>query len=84
MTSQIFGEVTVGENDIINLPAKLREHSLMRPKDIAIRHKKFGIWSEFTWEQYLSKVRLTPAPTSSSKTNLASTIMVLPSSNSFF
>ena len=59
MTSQIFGEVTVGENDIINLPAKLREHSLMRPKDIAIRHKKFGIWSEFTWEQYLSKVRLT-------------------------
>ncbi len=57
MTSKIIDEVVVAENELINLPSKLLEHAQTRPKDVAMRHKKFGIWREFTWEEYLSKVR---------------------------
>ncbi|MFL3012224.1 MAG: AMP-dependent synthetase/ligase [Acidimicrobiales bacterium] len=57
MKSEVGSEMNVKENEIINLPAKLLEHSQKRPKDVAMRHKKFGIWREFTWEQYLDKVR---------------------------
>tara|TARA_B100000586_G_scaffold200161_1_gene148409 strand:- start:692 stop:2515 length:1824 start_codon:yes stop_codon:yes gene_type:complete len=57
MTSQIIDEVVVPENELINLPSKLLEHAQTRPKDVAMRHKKFGIWREFTWEEYLSNVR---------------------------
>ncbi len=57
MTSQIIDEVVVAENELINLPSKLLEHAQTRPKDVAMRHKKFGIWREFTWEEYLSNVR---------------------------
>ena len=57
MKSEVGSEMNVKENEIINLPAKLLEHSQKRPKDVAMRHKKFGIWREFTWEQYLEKVR---------------------------
>ncbi|HJL91043.1 MAG: AMP-binding protein [Acidimicrobiales bacterium] len=57
MNSEVGSEMNVKENEIINLPAKLLEHSQKRPKDVAMRHKKFGIWREFTWEQYLEKVR---------------------------
>ena len=57
MKSQIHEEMDVAENELINLPAKLLEHSQTRPNDVAMRHKKFGIWKEFTWEEYLNKVR---------------------------
>jgi len=57
MMSQIIDEVVVAENELINLPSKLLEHAQTRPKDVAMRHKKFGIWREFTWEEYLSNVR---------------------------
>ncbi|MBO59878.1 MAG: long-chain fatty acid--CoA ligase [Acidimicrobiaceae bacterium] len=29
----------------------------MRPNDVAIRHKKFGIWQEFSWGQYFEIVK---------------------------
>ena len=50
MMSQIIDEVVVAENELINLPSKLLEHAQTRPKDVAMRHKKFGICREFTWE----------------------------------
>ncbi|KIE51805.1 MAG: AMP-binding protein [marine actinobacterium MedAcidi-G1] len=46
----------LAENELINLPAKLLEHSQTRPNDVAMRHKRLGIWKEFTWEEYLNKV----------------------------
>ena len=57
MKSQIHDEIDLTENELINLPAKLLEHSQIRPHDVAMRHKRFGIWKEFTWEEYLNKVR---------------------------
>ena len=57
MKSQIHHEIDLTENELINLPAKLLEHSQIRPHDVAMRHKRFGIWKEFTWEEYLNKVR---------------------------
>ena len=56
MKSQIHDEIDFAENELINLPAKLLEHSQTRPNDVAMRHKRFGIWKEFTWEEYLKKV----------------------------
>ena len=56
MKSQINDEIDLVENELINLPAKLLEHSQTRPNDVAMRHKKFGIWKEFTWGEYLNKV----------------------------
>ena len=57
MKAQTLNEVDVTENELINLPAKLFELSQTRPNDVAMRHKKFGIWREFTWEEYFNKVR---------------------------
>ena len=56
MKSQINDEIDLVENELINLPAKLLEHSQTRPNDVAMRHKRFGIWKEFTWGEYLNKV----------------------------
>ena len=56
MKSQIHDKIDFAENELINLPAKLLEHSQTRPNDVAMRHKRFGIWKEFTWEEYLNKV----------------------------
>ena len=56
MKSQIHDEIDFVENELINLPAKLLEHSQTRPNDVAMRHKRFGIWKEFTWGEYLNKV----------------------------
>ena len=56
MKSQIHDEIDLAENELINLPAKLLEHSQTRPNDVAMRHKRLGIWKEFTWEEYLNKV----------------------------
>ena len=56
MKSQINDKIDLVENELINLPAKLLEHSQTRPNDVAMRHKKFGIWKEFTWGEYLNKV----------------------------
>ena len=56
MKSQIHDTINFAENELINLPAKLLEHSQTRPNDVAMRHKRFGIWKEFTWEEYLNKV----------------------------
>ena len=56
MKSQIYDEIDLTENELINLPAKLLEHSQIRPHDVAMRHKRFGIWKEFTWGEYLNKV----------------------------
>tara|TARA_B110000438_G_C15789390_1_gene639919 strand:- start:190 stop:2013 length:1824 start_codon:yes stop_codon:yes gene_type:complete len=58
MKSSITEEFIIDNNELINLPAKLLEHSKLRPRDVAMRHKKFGIWREFTWKEYLNKVRL--------------------------
>ena len=49
MKSQINDKIDLVENELINLPAKLLEHSQTRPNDVAMRHKRFGIWKEFTW-----------------------------------
>ena len=57
MKAQTLNEADVTENELINLPAKLFELSQTRPNDVAMRHKKFGIWREFTWEEYFNKVR---------------------------
>ena len=56
MKSQINDKIDLVENELINLPAKLLEHSQTRPNDVAMRHKRFGIWKEFTWGEYLNKV----------------------------
>jgi len=56
MKSQIHDKIDFAENELINLPARLLEHSQTRPNDVAMRHKRFGIWKEFTWEEYLNKV----------------------------
>ncbi len=56
MKSQIHDEIDFAEKELINLPAKLFEHSQTRPNDVAMRHKRFGVWKEFTWEEYLNKV----------------------------
>ena len=56
MKSQIHDEIDLAENELIKLPAKLLEHSQTRPNDVAMRHKRLGIWKEFTWEEYLNKV----------------------------
>ena len=54
MKSQINDKIDLVENELINLPAKLLEHSQTRPNDVAMRHKRFGIWIEFTWGEYLN------------------------------
>ncbi len=43
MKSQIHDEIDFAENELINLPAKLLEHSQTRPNDVAMRHKK--VWN---------------------------------------
>ena len=36
----------------LTLPQMLREQAKLRPEQIAIRQKDFGIWKPFTWAQY--------------------------------
>ena len=57
MSSQQLNEHDKEQDELISLSAKLLEHSQMRPNDVAIRHKKFGIWQEFSWGQYFEIVK---------------------------
>ena len=41
------------------LPKLLMRNSIeLGDKKIALRHKDFGIWQEFTWRQYYENVKL--------------------------
>ena len=81
----------------INLHDNLRKCDFLKRYIHISTPEVYGTCSGFVDEEFpfnpstpyavprsLSNVLLTPAPTSSSKTSLASTIMVRPSSNSFF
>ena len=57
MSSQQLNEHDKEQDELISLSAKLLEHSQMRLNDVAIRHKKFGIWQEFSWGQYFEIVK---------------------------
>ena len=57
MSSQQLNEHDKEQDELISLSAKLLEHSQMRPNAVAIRHKKFGIWQEFSWGQYFEIVK---------------------------
>ena len=57
MSSRQLNEHDKEQDELISLSAKLLEHSQMRPNDVAIRHKKFGIWQEFSWGQYFEIVK---------------------------
>ena len=57
MSSQQLNEHDKEQDELISLSAKLLEHSQMRPNDVAIRHKKFGIWQEFSWGKYFEIVK---------------------------
>tara|TARA_B100000700_G_scaffold323880_1_gene428682 strand:- start:7279 stop:9102 length:1824 start_codon:yes stop_codon:yes gene_type:complete len=57
VSSQQLNEHDKEQDELISLSAKLLEHSQMRPNDVAIRHKKFGIWQEFSWGQYFEIVK---------------------------
>ena len=57
MSSQQLNEHDKEQDELISLSAKLLEHSQLRPNDVAIRHKKFGIWQEFSWGQYFEIVK---------------------------
>ena len=39
----------------LTLPQMLREQAKLRPEQIAIRQKDFGIWKPFTWAQYFER-----------------------------
>ena len=39
------------------VPKLLRYNAERFPDDIALREKDFGVWTEFTWAQYLERVR---------------------------
>ena len=39
------------------LPKLLRFNAERFPNDVALREKDFGVWAEFTWAEYLERVR---------------------------
>ena len=39
------------------VPKLLRYNAERFPNDIALREKDYGVWTEFTWAQYLERVR---------------------------
>ena len=57
MNSRKLDEPTNEKKELISLPAKLFEHAQIRSNNVAIRHKKFGIWREFTWGEYFDIVK---------------------------
>ena len=57
MNSRKLDELTNEKKELISLPAKLFEHAQIRSNNVAIRHKKFGIWREFTWGEYFDIVK---------------------------
>ena len=46
----------IAAND--TLPKLLRQNAREYPKDIALREKDLGIWRSWTWQDYLSRVRV--------------------------
>ena len=44
-------------NTLNTFPKILRENSRQYPNDIAMREKEFGIWNEFTWQDYNNRVQ---------------------------
>jgi len=57
VNSRKLDEPTNEKKELISLPAKLFEHAQIRSNNVAIRHKKFGIWREFTWGEYFDIVK---------------------------
>jgi len=57
VNSRKLDELTNEKKELISLPAKLFEHAQIRSNNVAIRHKKFGIWREFTWGEYFDIVK---------------------------
>ena len=41
-----------------SLPAKLLAAGAARPRDVALRHKRLGVWQEYTWSDYSKRCRL--------------------------
>ena len=44
-------------NTLDTFPKILRENARQYPNDIAMREKEFGIWNEFTWQDYNNRVK---------------------------
>ncbi|PPR77896.1 MAG: Long-chain-fatty-acid--CoA ligase FadD15 [Alphaproteobacteria bacterium MarineAlpha2_Bin1] len=40
------------KEEIKTLPLLLQYHAKTKPKEVAIRQKRFGIWNEVTWKEY--------------------------------
>ena len=57
MNSRKLDKPTNEKKELISLPAKLFEHAQIRSNNVAMRHKKFGIWQEFTWGEYFDIVK---------------------------
>ncbi|MGX7828154.1 AMP-dependent synthetase/ligase [Actinokineospora sp. 24-640] len=43
---------TVDATEVASLPARLLRLAAERPDDVALRHKRRGVWQEWTWAQY--------------------------------
>ena len=59
MTAQLpsasgtLGTVSAADSDIIYMPRLLRAVAGQRGNAVAMREKKFGIWQDITWQDYL-------------------------------
>ena len=54
-----LAEAPEGAIDIVSdraLPAIMLEHVEEDPDDVAVRWKRYGIWEEYTWEDYYERV----------------------------
>ncbi|MBC8364268.1 MAG: AMP-binding protein [Actinobacteria bacterium] len=41
----------------MSVPGKVFHHATERAQDVALRHKQFGIWQEYTWQEYADHSR---------------------------
>lgn len=45
-------EATPAETGVRTAPARIREWAQSQPDRVALREKEFGIWQEYTWDDY--------------------------------
>lgn len=43
-------------NFVVTLPGKVRQHAEVRPDQVCMREKRYGIWQEVTWGDYWDHV----------------------------
>ena len=49
---------TTGPQTAVTLPHKLLARAAAHPDAVALRHKKLGVWREYTWRDYADQARL--------------------------